>query len=258
MVAQTIQLPNIRKLFKPDPGYIIIDCDFDQADARVVAWDSNATKLKEIFNDPSKDLHSENAITIFNKLDKRTRSLAKRGVHATNYYITERSLAGSLGITIGEARHFIATWFLAHPEIQEWHERVERDVSSTRTIHNAFGYRKIFYDRPDRILPEALAWIPQSTVAIAINKALLNIFRNLPQVQLLSQVHDSLVMQVPRRTFPGILKDIKKEMTIEIPYEDPLFLPVSAEVSTKSWGHKQPCTWEGEFENLTKKVAAGF
>lgn len=258
MVAQTIQLPNIRKLFKPDPGYIIIDADFDQADARVVAWDASAIKLKEIFNDPSKDLHSENAITIFNRLDKRTRSLAKRGVHATNYYITARSLAGSLGISIREAEHFIATWFGAHPEIPAWHDTVESAVSSTRTIHNAFGYRKIFYDRPDRILPEALAWIPQSTVAIAINKALLNIFRNLPQVQLLSQVHDSLVMQVPRRTFPGILEKIKQQMTIEIPYPDPLILPVSAEASTISWGHKKPVSWEGEFKDLTTKVQAGF
>ena len=107
VVAQTIQLPNIRKLFKPDPGYVIVDADFDQADARVVAWDAKAIKLKEIFNDPSKDLHSENAITIFNRLDKRTRSLAKRGVHATNY-ITASSLAGILGISIREAEHFIS------------------------------------------------------------------------------------------------------------------------------------------------------
>ena len=258
MVAQTITLPNIRKLFIPDPGYVIIDADFDQADARVVAWDANATKLKEIFNNDELDLHSENALTIFNRLDKRTRSLAKRGVHATNYYITARSLAGSLGISFREAEHFISTWFGAHPEIPEWHERIEHEVSSTRTIHNAFGYRKIFYDRPDRILPEALAWIPQSTVAIAINKALLNIYKNLPQVQLLIQVHDSLVMQVPKRNWKQLLPLIKKEMTIRIPYEDPLYLPVSAEVSAISWGHKKSITWEGDFEDLATQRAAGF
>jgi len=27
MVAQTIELPNIRKMFVPDPGYEIVDCD---------------------------------------------------------------------------------------------------------------------------------------------------------------------------------------------------------------------------------------
>ena len=258
MPAQTIALPNIRKLFIPDPGYIIIDADFSQADARVVAWDSGATKLKEIFNDPTKDLHSENAITIFNKLDKRTRSLAKRGVHATNYYITARSLARSLGISTGEAEYFINAWFTAHPEIQEWQERIEREVSTTRTIYNAFGYRKIFYDRPDRILPEALAWIPQSTVAIAINKALLNIYNKLPQVQLLIQVHDSLVMQIPRRNWRELLPKIKAAMTIKIPYPDPLYLPIDVQASSISWGHKQNCTWTGEFESLTVQEAAGF
>lgn len=258
MVAQTIKLPNIRKLFIPDPGYIIVDADFSQADARVVAWDSNAPKLKEIFNDPTKDLHSENASTIFNRLDKRTRSLAKRGVHATNYDITPRSLARSLGISVGEAEHFINTWFRAHPEISMWQDRVESEVASTRTIHNAFGYRKIFYDRPDRILPEALAWIPQSTVAIAINKALLNIYKNLPQVQLLIQVHDSLVMQVPKRNWKQLLPLIKENMTIKIPYPDPLYLPIDCEASAISWGHKKSCSWTGEFESLSVQHEAGF
>lgn len=258
MVARTIQLPNIRKLFIPDPGYAIIDADFDQADARVVAWDANAPKLKAIFNDPTKDLHDENSLTLFKRLDKYHRSLAKRGVHATNYYITARSLGKSLGITTGAAQHFMDTWFGAHPQIPEWHRRIEREVCTSRIIRNAFGYRKIFYDRPDRILPEAIAWIPQSTVAIAINKALYNIYKNLPEVQILIQVHDSLVMQVQKRKFRELLPKIKEQMTIRIPYEDPLYLPVSAEASTKSWGHKKPVTWEGDFENLSVQNAAGF
>ena len=258
MVAQTITLPNNRKMFKPDPGYVIIDCDFDQADARVVAWDADAPKLKEIFNDPSRDIHDENAKTIFGRIDGRTRPLAKRGVHATNYLATARTLAGSLGISLKEAEYFIDTWFAAHPQIPDWHDGIEEQLYTTRTIFNAFGYRKVFYDRIDRCLTEAVAWIPQSTVAIAINKALYNIHKNLPSVHILIQVHDSLVMQVPRRLYPGILKDIKREMTIPIPYSDPLILPTSAEASALSWGHKKPVTWEGEFEDLPSKRAAGF
>lgn len=248
MVAKTISLPNIRKLFKPDPGMFIIDSDFEQADARIVAWDANAPKLKEIFHDTTKDLHSENATSIYGRVDKRTRALAKRGVHATNYVITARGLASSLGISLAEAELFINTWFSAHPQIPEWHDRIADQLARTRTIQNAFGYRKVFYDRVDRILPEAVAWIPQSTVAIAINKALYNIYKNLPQVQILIQVHDSLVMQAPRRLFPGILKDIEEQMKVPIPYEDPLILPTSCEVSTLSWGHKRTISWDGDFK----------
>lgn len=266
MVAKTITLPNIRKLFLPDANHIICDCDFGQADARVVAWDADAPKLKAIFNDPTKDLHSENAFSIFGEraLDEagnilhKFRQQAKMGVHAVNYLITVRSLAKALGISIREAEHFMNAWFAAHPEIEEWHDSIEEQLMSTRTIQNAWGFRKVFHDRIDKVLTEAVAWIPQSTVAITINKALLNISRNLPEVEVLIQVHDSLVMQFHRSLYPAILPEIKKEMTIAIPYDDPLILPVDVQVSSLSWGHKTPVNWNGEFSDLKSQKYAGF
>jgi DNA polymerase-1 len=265
MVAKTIHLPNVRKLFKPDPGFILCDCDLDQADARVVAWDANAPKLKEIFNDPTKDLHDENALALYGRVDKRTRPLAKRGVHATNYVITARSLGRALGISTTEAERFISVWFSTHPEIPVWHDTIQQDLAYTRTVKNAFGFRKVFFDRVESLLPQAVAWIPQSTVAIVINKGLLNLHRRLPQVQILSQVHDSLVFQIPQRQYPDVLPIIKECLTIPVPYEnDPLIIPVSAQVSKRSWGECFAIDWEGNFEpsetmsELAIKQAAGF
>ena len=60
--------PNLRKMFIPDPGYAIADHDLDQADARIVAWEADCPSLKEIFNDPDRDLHNENCEIIFWKL----------------------------------------------------------------------------------------------------------------------------------------------------------------------------------------------
>ena len=56
MVSKTAPLPNIKKLFKADPGYYICDADLAQADARVVAWEADDDKLKEIFNEEQKQL----------------------------------------------------------------------------------------------------------------------------------------------------------------------------------------------------------
>jgi len=258
MVAKTITLPNIRKLFLPDSGYVLCDADLDQADARVVAWDAGCPKLKDIFNDPTKDLHDENAKEIYGMVNSYTRPMAKRGVHATNYVITPRSLGTALGITTREAEMFINTWFAKNPEIPVWHSKIQQDLALTRTITNAFGFRKIFYNRIEHILPEAVAWIPQSTVAICINKGLLNLYRQFPHIKILLQVHDSLVFQVPKRTFLRDLPLIKKALSIPIPYTDPLTIPVSIEVSTKSWGNKKPITWEGDFKDLETQRAAGF
>ena len=49
MVAQTIALPNVRKIFIPDPGYLIGEVDLSGAEAQVVAWAAGDEDLKKAF-----------------------------------------------------------------------------------------------------------------------------------------------------------------------------------------------------------------
>ena len=245
MVAQTVALPNIKKLFLPDTGYIIIDCDLAQADAQVVAWEAEDEALKQIFRDPDLDLHDENAKAIFGHTSKRNRQLAKGGVHAVNYGAKPRTLAKALGITIHEAERFANLWFAAHPGIKAWQQRIDMQISTTRTVTNAFGNKRYYFDRMENLLPQALAWVPQSTVALVINRALVNVDRELrPAVQPLMQVHDSLVMQIKKSYYPSILPDLKRCMEITVPYSDPLIIPVGIEASDSSWGEVKEVDWE--------------
>jgi len=245
MVAETAPLPNIRKLFLPDPGYIICDCDLAQADAQVVAWEAHDEDLKEIFRDPKLDLHDENARAIFGNVTKKNRPLAKAGVHLTNYGGKARTCAGALGITVHEAERFQKTWFAAHPGIKEWHHRVEGQLMSERRVTNAFGNMRHYFDRVESLLPQALAWIPQSTVALVIDRGLVALDENVPEVEILMQVHDSVVMQFKQAHFPHILTKIKAHLEIVVPYDDPLIIPTSADISDKSWGDVYPVDWAG-------------
>jgi len=248
------KLPNVKKMFIPDTGHSILDIDLKQADAQVVAWDSGAEGLKEVFRQ-GLDLHSENAKIIFdikvnwnpdgNKYHKRCRILAKRGVHATNYAITVQSLAKSLGITMKEAQNFIDKWFGAYPEILAWHDKINMDLSMKRQVENKFGYARYYFDRVETLLPEALAWIPQSTVAIVIEKGLIAINETMPEVQPLLQVHDSLVLQMEQKKVAHLLPQVKEKMEIIIPYDDPLIIGLDAQISNNSWGEVEPCEWNG-------------
>jgi hypothetical protein len=47
MVAKTIDLPNVRKLFIPDPGKMIFDADLSGADLYVVVWEADDAGLKK-------------------------------------------------------------------------------------------------------------------------------------------------------------------------------------------------------------------
>lgn len=224
-------LPAVRKIFVPDEGYTLIDMDLDRADAQVVAWEANDETLKQMFREGI-DIHSENA-----KVIKSTRQMAKTFVHATNYVGSARTVASHCGILVKEAEEGQRRWFEAHPGIKDWHKRTAVQLRSTGIIENKFGFKINFFDRPDSILPEAVAWIPQSTVALVINKALLNIHRNLsPTVQPLLQVHDSLVMQTPTALTQSLLPKIREQSLITVPYPDPLVIPVGFKTSEVSWG----------------------
>jgi hypothetical protein len=79
-----------------------------------------------------------------------------------------------------------------------------------------------------------------STVANVTNEGLKNIDKHLSGpdwgVELLLQVHDSLVMQAPLDKCPDVFDKVKEAMTIKVPYKDPLYIPVGVDVSHKSWG----------------------
>lgn len=233
-------LPNIRKLFIPDIGYVIIDADLEKADAQVVAWEADDKILMQMFRE-GVDVHTENAKIIFPgrtiKKDSHEYAMGKRFIHGTNYIATARGLAAKCGITVHEADRGQRTWFQAHPNIKDWHNRISIQLQTTRTIRNAFGYCRFYFDRiNDDILRQAVAWLGQSTTACVINRGLVNINKNLPDVQLLLQVHDSLVMQALETQLQSLLPQIHKNMLIPIPYPEPLIIQVGLKVGKNNWG----------------------
>lgn len=253
-----IKLPNIRKLFIPDPGFTFFDMDLDRADLQVVVWEADDADMKLALRE-NLDMHCVNACTIFDikgipfdelkethpnyndhraKIGKPLRDKAKIGVHATNYGVGDNKLAISLGITRNEASRFRSRWFAAHPGIHKWHKRTEDSVAKRGFIENPFGARLYKLGRFD--LPEFLGWLPQSTVAGVINRALVKIDAaeqaGQSRIQLLIQVHDSLAGQFPTASGTQAIAQLQELGKVAIPYPDPLVIPVGIKTSPVSWG----------------------
>lgn len=291
-----ITLPNIRRLFIPDPGYFIASVDLAGADAQVVAWEAEDEDLKAAFR-AGIPIHQKNAEDMFGKTlsenpvpgvvhahgdhvghdhtghhangDVTPRQSpgnphiatvfwpgrgnapkhpkyqnCKQGIHATNYGVSTKTLAITLGWTIATTSEFMRKWFSLHPNIPDiWHEKVEHELQTKRQASNRFGYRRVYFDRISGLLPEALAWGPQSTVAITCNKGGVQLRRNLPWIDVLLQVHDELVIQFPWR-YEDKLTSIRDCLEVEIPYDDPLIIPWKLSMSRKSWGDCEGRAWE--------------
>lgn len=253
-------LPNVKRLIRPDPGFLICDADLEQADARVVAWTADSPHLKAVFKNPLLDLHTENAILIFGSCDGKKdprRQKAKAGCHATNYGATAPTLAKALGCSVAEAQAFQDKWFAVNPQILKWHTRVRHDLQTKRMIFNQFGYRRFFLGRIDNTaFNEALAWEPQSTVGILINKVwdkALTKYAGLLTVRM--QVHDSLVFQFHPSDYSAALAAIHNCFQIPIPFpNDPLIItPGKPEVSSRSWGHCIPMEFTSSYEDFREK-----
>lgn len=244
-------LPNVRKCFLPDKGHILCDVDLSGADAQVVAWEAEDDDLKTAFRN-GLDIHNHNGRGMWGDSynpDATPRKYSmrdelKRAVHGTNYAGGVRTISRTLSWQESFTRLFQQRWFQLHPGIKTWHARTERDLQTTRSVSNRFGYRIVYFDRPDNLLPKALAWLPQSTVAIVCDRALKRLGRALPWCEVLLQVHDSIIFQVPNHRFTqSDFASVKEHLTIEIPYDDPLTIPWGLAASEKSWGEVKKLKW---------------
>lgn len=243
-------LPNLRRSIVPSQGSLLWEPDLAGADAQVVAADSNDALMKQIFREGRK-LHAERAKLIYGgdagPDGKREPyyTLAKKGGHLWNYAGKARTMSMSLGITIKDAEALIRRLEGIHPAISAWHRRVDHDVKTTRTIHNAFGYRIVYLGRTDDVLPDALAWIGQGTVACIANRVALNIQNNVPDAVLLLQEHDSLVGETEITKWDATAPLIREQfMKVVVPYPEPLIIPPSLKTSPKSWGDMEGESWD--------------
>lgn len=252
-MTELITLPPIRKLVLPDKGHILVDCDLSGADAQVVAWEANEPELKRAFKE-GLNVHNFNGERLWGTSYNPTlvrrkltwRDECKRGVHGTNYLSGVRNLAHTLGWKIAEVEQFQSAWFTLNPGIQHWHRRVERDIQHSRRVGNKFGLSITYFDRPDNVLPKAVAWIPQSTVAIVCSRGAVRIHENLPWLSVKLQVHDSVVFQLPfHRANPNSFKSIRDHLEIIVDYpQDPLLIPWGLAVSERNWAEVKKKKWE--------------
>ena len=267
MVAQTIPLPNIRRMFVPDPGYEIAEADLSGAEAQVVAWEANDADLKAAFR-AGVNIHIKNARDVFPEVvrgwsDEAIKATSypggiyyinKRCVHATHNGGTPEGLAHAIGIPVNDARNFQRIWFDLHPGILLYKGRVNDQlmglwewpdgVKRTRVVYNAFGYRIPFFDRIKSLLPKALAWIPQSTVAVTTVIGATRLHKTIDWVQILLQCHDSLVFQYPiAMSTTANLAKIKAALEVEVPFDDPLTIPWGLKTSRVSWGDCSTRVW---------------
>lgn len=235
-----LDLPNVRTLFIPDPGCTFFDIDLSSADLRIVTWESDCREMKAMlaegknpYVEIAKEYYRDPTITKQHPRYRDFKSLA----HGTHYLGTAAGLSDRIGLSVKEV-DIVQKWYYGKfPEIKNWQEDFKDQVVKRRYVENIFGNRCYVFDRIEgTIFNQMIAWLPQSTVACLINRGYVAIDEQLPEVEVLLQVHDSLAGQFPTHLKDWAIERIVKCAEIPLPYADPCTIPVGVKTSNLSWG----------------------
>ena len=257
------QPEELRQIYLADEGYLMVYSDYSQAEARVVAYLADCKGLIELFTDPTRDIHCENAARIFNKKIPRLvanggdvtpeeRYLAKRVVHASNYgmgpdrlvqIVNQDAETTGIRIDMKMAEFLLQSYFMIYPELKEvfW-AGVRAQLNATKTLRNPFGWSRTFYGRMDnqKALNEAYAHVPQSAVGVLCGQAWIRADKALEPLggEVLVNVHDALVSQVRINKLAESIAAIEESMKISMTIGDcTFFIPTDIQVGY-NWGHR--------------------
>ena len=238
----------IRDAFVAEPGNVLLAADYSQIELRLAAHMADVPSLKEAFA-ADEDIHARTAMEMFGEVNRDTRGRAKTINFAILYGISRWGLGGRLGVSSDEAQAMIDRYFERFPGIRNYiHATLER-VRSLGYSQTLFG-RKTWFPRINSQNPNersgseraAINAPIQGTAADIIKRAMVRMMPaleavGLGHVQMLLQVHDELVFELPEADVAAASAVIRSVMAGAAEPMVKLDVPLGVEIGTGvSWG----------------------
>lgn len=233
----------IRKAFvAKDSEHLLISADYSQIELRVLAHMADEPALIEAFNN-NMDIHKRTAMEIFelkeNAITEEYRRVGKTLNFALIYMQGPFATAKQLGISMSEAKDFISKYFKAFKKIKPFMDSVLESAHENEYTETLFGRRRYFrnINSPNKILSkeeerQAFNAALQGTAADIMKRAMINLYCKLKekkyQSQIILQVHDELVLEVPIHELDLIKELITQEMSSAAQLKVPLLVDIGS------------------------------
>lgn len=236
----------IRKMFIPKEGCVLVDADYSQIELRVLAHIAQDERMEKAFRE-GMDIHTVTASQVFSVPPEEVTSLQRRHAKAVNfgivYGISEFSLAEDIGVSRYEARAYIDSYLTNYSGVRAYMHQVVEDAREK-------GYTTTLYGRR-RYIPElkstnfnvrqgaeriALNTPIQGSAADLIKLAMIHVAQALqeqyPEAKLILQVHDELIVECPQE----IAQEVAQLVSSQMEQVAQLRVPLLAEAKWgKSW-----------------------
>ena len=233
----------IRRMFVPADGCVLVDADYSQIELRLLAHMAGDEGMRESFR-AGGDFHAETAAKVFHVDRAAVTPEMRRSAKAVNfgivYGISAFSLSQDIGVSVAEAKAYMEAYFATFPGVRKYMDEV---VEKAREM----GYVETLLHRR-RDLPElkssnfnlrsfgervALNMPVQGTAADVMKLAMVAVHKRLKaenlQARLVLQVHDELIVECPEEEAETVAKLLEEEMEHVVS----LSVPLTAEAH---WG----------------------
>src|SRR5207244_12552673 len=209
------------------PGAVMVSSNCSQIELVIAAHLSGDPKLLEAFA-AGQDIHSATAAAVFKiaieAVTPDQRRLAKVANFGSIYGQGEYGLAQQLGITGDVAREFLGQYWSTYARLREYLDDVRRKAREEGLVVSATGRRRAI---PDLRSPNfqlrnaaermAINFPMQSLAADIIKIAMVRLHREIDadeiEGRMLLQVHDELLLEVPRSELDQSAEKVPRIMT---------------------------------------------
>ena len=238
----------VRSGFIAAKGNVLLSVDYSQIELRIVAHMAKDEGMLAAFR-AGQDIHATTAAAIYNvelnKVNKEMRRHAKAINFGLIYGMSPFGLARSTELTLAEAEEFVKAYFKQFPGVKEYLDGIRKQAAIDGYVETMLGRRRYFpalqgkqnaviKNREER---EAINAPIQGTAADIMKLAMLHIPPALKaaklHAQMLLQVHDELVLEVPKEELAKTAEVVQEVMGSAYPLD----IPLSTEArSGLNWG----------------------
>ena len=216
----------IRKMFVPKAGCVLVDADYSQIELRVLAHIAEDSVMQQAFIS-GQDIHSTTAAQVFGVAFDEVTPLQRRHAKAVNfgivYGISEFSLAEDIGVSRWEAKEYIESYLNNYAGVRKYMKDVVVNARESGYTQTMFGRKRYIPELKasnfnirsgaERI---ALNTPIQGTAADLIKLAMIRVEKalneNFPEARLLLQVHDELIVECPEAIALQVAELVSREM----------------------------------------------
>ena len=230
----------IRWAFVADEGSVFLVADYSQIELRILAHLSGDPGLVDAF-ERDLDVHAATAARIYDidasavTVDQRRR--AKMINFGLLYGMEAYGLAQRLGIPRDEAQDHIETYFAQFPDVRDYLRGLVEDARAEGYTTTILGRRRYLPELTssnfrDRQAGERMALNApiQGSAADVIKKAMIELDPQLGRydAQMLLQIHDELVIEVPVEHLDGVAETTREVMERVVQLRVPLKVDVAS------------------------------